>query len=97
MIRRHWTPEQADEWTREDWIAVVLSPLVFAALMIGVTKLLLLQPGGMLLIVAAIVGTAAIYWVIDPKLRAVSHEYEAQQATYVDQLEKRMRWQEEDA
>ena len=35
-------------------------------------------------------GTAAIYWVIDPKLRAVSREYEARQARYVEQLEQRL-------
>jgi Na+/proline symporter len=96
LIRRRWTPEQADDWTREDWIAVTLSPLVFAALMIGVTKLLLLQPGGLWLVLGAIVGTVVIYWVIDPKLRAVSAEYEAQQARYVEQLEKRLRWQKEE-
>ena len=96
LIRRTWTPEQADDWTREDWIAVILSPLVFAALMIGVTKLLLLQPGGLWLVLGAVVGTAAIYWVIDPKLRAVSTEYEAKQARYVEQLEKRLRWQKEE-
>ena len=95
LIRRHWTPEQADSWTREDWIAIVLSPLVMAALMIGVTKLLLLQPGGILLVVAAVVGAGVIYWVIDPKLRAVSVEYEAQQEQYVKELEQRLRWQEE--
>jgi Na+/proline symporter len=96
LIRRSWTPEQADSWTREDWIAVVLSPLVMAALMIGVTRLVLLRPDGILLVVAAVAGTAAIYWVIDPKLRAVSSEYEAQQARYVEQLERRLRWQEEE-
>jgi len=96
LIRRSWTPEQADEWTREDWIAVILSPLVFAALMIGVTKLLLLQLGGLWLLLGAVVGTIAIYWVIDPKLRAVSSEYEAQQAQYIKQLEQRLRWQEEE-
>jgi solute:Na+ symporter, SSS family len=95
LIRRTWTPEQTGDWTREDWIAVILSPLVFAALMIGVTKLLLLQPGGFLLIAAAVVGTGVIYWVIDPKLRAVSIEYEAQQEQYVKELEQRLRWQEE--
>jgi len=95
LIRRSWTPQQADEWTREDWIAVVLSPLVFAALMIGVTKLLLLQPAGIWLVLGAVLGTGVIYWVIDPKLRAVSQEYEAQQARYIEQLEKRLRWQEE--
>ena len=95
LIRRQWTPEQVGDWTREDWIAVVLSPLVYAALMIGVTKVLLLQPGGILLVVAAVLGTLAIYWVIDPKLRAVSIDYEKQQEEYVKQLEQRLRWQEE--
>jgi hypothetical protein len=33
--------------------------------------------------------------VIDPKLRAVSSEYEAKQAAYVEQLEQKMRWQDE--
>jgi Na+/proline symporter len=95
LIRRQWTPEQVGDWTREDWIAVILSPLVYAALMIGVTKVLLLQPGGILLVVAAVLGTLAIYWVIDPKLRAVSTDYEAQQEEYVKQLEQRLRWQDE--
>jgi SSS family solute:Na+ symporter len=95
LIRRTWTPAQADGWTREDWIAVTLSPLVFAALMIGVTKTILLQPAGLWLLGGAILGTAVIYWVIDPKLRAVSREYEARQARYVEQLEKRLRWQDE--
>jgi len=96
LIRRSWSPEQANDWTREDWIAVILSPLVFAALMIGVTQLLLLQPGGLWLVLGAVLGTSVIYWVIDPKLRAVSREYEVQQAHYVEQLEQRMRWQEEE-
>jgi Na+/proline symporter len=95
LIRRSWTPEQADDWTREDWIAIILSPLVFAALMIGVTKLLLLQPGGLWLVLGAVLGAGIIYWVIDPKLRAVSTEYEAQQARYIEQLEQRLRWQKE--
>jgi len=95
LIRRKWTPEQANDWTREDWIAVILSPVVFAALMLGVVKLILLQPGGLWMVLGAVLVSGLIYWVIDPKLRAVSHEYEAQQARYVEQLEKRLRWQDE--
>ena len=95
LIRRKWTPEQANDWTREDWIAIILSPVVFAALMLGVVKLILLQPGGLWMVLGAVLVSGLIYWVIDPKLRAVSHEYEAQQAKYVEQLEKRLRWQDE--
>ena len=31
---------------------------------------------------------------IDPKLRAISAEYEEQQAAYVKELEQRLRWQD---
>ncbi len=96
LIRRAWTAEQADHWTREDWLVVVLSPLVMAGLMIGVTKSLLLQPGGVVLLVTSITGMFLVYWIIDPKLRALSAEYESQQATYAEELEQRLRWQDKE-
>jgi len=92
LIRRTWTAEQAGEWTREDWIVIVLSPLVFAFTLFGLTKLLLLQISGLWLVLAAIAGVAAIYWVIDPKLRAVSEEFETTQAKYLEELERSVRW-----
>ena len=96
LIRRRWTAEEAQDWTREDWIAIVLSPMVFAAIMFGLTKLLLLQWSGLWSLLGAVVGCSVIYWVIDPKLRAVSADYEAQQGSYLDTLERRLRWQEDD-
>ena len=95
LIRRKWTAQQADGWSREDWIVVVLSPIAMGFLMIGVTKTLLLQPGGILMLVGAVLGIGFIYWVIDPKLRAISAEYEEQQAQYVKELENRLRWQDD--
>ena len=92
LVRRTWTAEQAGEWTREDWIVIVLSPLVFAFILFGLTKLLLLQISGLWLVLAAIAGAAAIYWVIDPKLRAVSQEFETTQAKYLEELERSVRW-----
>ena len=92
LIRRTWTAEQAGDWTREDWIVIVLSPLVFAFTLFGLTKLLLLQISGLWLVLAAIAGAAAIYWVIDPKLRAVSEEFETTQTKYLEELERSVRW-----
>jgi hypothetical protein len=92
FIRRTWTAEQSVEWTREDWIVIVLSPLVFAGTLFGLTKLLLLQVSGVWMSLAAVVGAVAIYWVIDPKLRAVSREFEATQAKYLEELERSVRW-----
>jgi Na+/proline symporter len=94
LIQRRWTAAEAEEWTREDWIVIALSPLVMAGFMLGVALLLLLQPGGILLTVGALAGTGVMYWVIDPKLRAVSAEYEQRQARYLEELERGVRWEE---
>ena len=96
LIRRTWTAEEAQDWTREDWIAIVLSPMIFAGIMFGLTKVLLLQWSGLWWLGGAIVGSVVGYWVIDPKLRAVSADYEAQQGSYIDTLENRMRWKDDD-
>lgn len=95
LIKRTWTAAEAEAWTREDWVAIILSPLVMACFMIGVASLLLLRPGGILLTLSAVVGTGVIYWVIDPKLRAVSAEYEERQARYLEELERAVRWERE--
>ena len=61
--------------------------------MVGVASILVVQPGGFSLTLFAVVGTFAIYWVIDPKLRAVSAEYESRQAQYLEELERGVRWE----
>jgi len=96
LIRRQWSAAEAQEWTREDWIAITLSPLVFAFLLFGMTDLLLLRWSGVWMLLAAAAGTLIIYWVIDPKLRAVSTEYESQQGRYLASLERRTRWEPEE-
>ncbi|MGD2154023.1 MAG: Na+:solute symporter [Gemmatimonadales bacterium] len=92
LIRRTWTPEQAEGWSREDWIAVVLSPIVYALIIMGVARLLLGLLDGALITLAALAGGVLLYWVIDPKLRAVSVDYEAKQARYLEELERSVRW-----
>jgi len=92
LIRRDWTAAEAQEWTREDWIAIVLSPLVYGLLLFGLIDAILLRPSGACLLVLAVALAGVVYWVIDPKLRAVSAEYESRQSRYVERLEQRMRW-----
>ena len=89
LIRRTWSPEEAQAWTREDWIAIVLSPLMFAGVLFGLTGALLLQAAGIWTLAAALAGLAVIYHVIDPKLRAVSAGYEQKQAGYITAVERR--------
>jgi hypothetical protein len=75
-------------------MVIALSPVVMAFFMLGVASLLVLRPGGILLTSLAILGTLAIYWIIDPKLRAVSAQYEQRQATYLEELERGVRWEQ---
>lgn len=93
LIKRSWTAAEAEEWTREDWLVIGLSPLVMASFMVGIASILLLRPGGIALTLFAVLGTVAMYWVIDPKLRAVSAEYEQRQAKYLEELERGVRWE----
>jgi SSS family solute:Na+ symporter len=96
LIKRDWTPEEAEEWTREDWIAIALSPLAYALIMLGVAGSLLRLTGGYTAMALGAACALAMYWVIDPKLRAVSAEYETRQAEYVEELERFTRWESDD-
>ena len=94
-FRQKWTPHEADEWTKEDWIAIVLSPLSFILITFGLAMSLFLLPLGFVLLFLGIVVTAFMFWVIDPKLDVISEDYEHKQREYLEDLEKIQRWEEE--
>ena len=93
-IRRHWTPEEADEWKREDWIAIVLSTLSYLALTVGVALSLLMLTVGFIVLLSGIGLTLLLFLVIDPKLKAISSGYEKKQKEYLEGLERVQRWEE---
>ncbi len=95
LIRKRWTPEEADEWTREDVMAWVLSPLSYLLLSVGSALSLFLIPSGFLLLAAGISITFFLFYTIDPKLKAISSEYEKKQKGYLERLERITRWEEE--
>ena len=94
MIRRTWTPGEADEWTKEDWIAVVISVASYILLMIGTALAFLLNVWGFIILVLGIITTYLMHWIIDPKLKMVSEEYEKKQHDYLENLERKVRWEE---
>lgn len=91
-IRRDWTPEAADEWTKEDLIASILSPLAYIAITLGVALSLLFMPIGYIILAAGVILSLLMYFVIDPKLKMISAEYEKKQKDYLKDLEKIQRW-----
>lgn len=93
FIRRQWTAKDADEWGKEDWIAIVLSVLSYITLSIGSALSFLLLPVGFVVLGIGVVITLLMYWVIDPKLRTLSAEYEKKQKDYLLQIEEIQKWE----
>ena len=78
-------------------MAIVISPVVMALGMIGAANLFLGRFSGVVQLALAAGLGGLMFWIIDPKLRAVSEEYEQQQARHLERLEQKMRWQGYDA
>lgn len=95
-FRRTWKPEEAEAWTKEDWVVIALSPLAYALLMVGLALLLFLQVAGLVLFGLGVVATVVIHLIIDPKLKAVSSEYEKKQKEYLQRLDQVVRWREDE-
>ncbi len=95
FIRRRWTAREADEWGKEDWIAIILSASSYVLLSIGSALTFLLIPIGFIILGIGVVITFLMYWVIDPKLKTISAEYEKKQKAYLLQLEEIQKWEVE--
>jgi len=94
LIRRVWTPREAEEWTKEDTITIILSPLVYVLYTLGIALSLLLMTEGFIMLGAGIVLTFLMVYIINPKLSVVSTEYEKKQQAYLDELEKQVQWED---
>ncbi len=94
FIKRDWTPAEADDWTKEDWITIVISPMAYVLLTLGVAFSLLLLWYGFVMLGVGIAATVMMHWIIDPKLKAISNDYEKKQKEYILELEKKVRWED---
>jgi len=92
-IKRRWTAAEADQWTKEDYLTFIISPLVYILLMIGTALSLFLLWYGFVLLGAAVALLLLMIWIIDPKLKAISMDYEAKQKHYLEEVEKIERWE----
>ncbi len=94
LFRKNWTPREADEWTAQDWIAVIVSPLIYVLLTVGVMLSMLLVTAGFVMLAAAIILLVLLVKVINPKLDAISEGYEKRQREYIEELERKVKWEE---
>ncbi|MBN2031047.1 hypothetical protein JW824_12485 [bacterium] len=94
-IKRKWTTAEADEWTKEDWLTIVISPIAYTLIMLGIALSFLLLPVGFVILGLGIIATIVMHKIIDPKLKAISDEYEKKQKDYILELERSVRWEDE--
>jgi dipeptide/tripeptide permease len=94
FIRRQWTPREAEKWTREDTITVIISPLVYVLLMIGTALSMFAMWQGFVILGAGVILMLVMFWIINPKLTSISGEYEKKQKGYIEELERTVKWEE---
>jgi len=94
LFKKKWTPEEADAWTKEDYITFILSPLIYLCIAVGLVLALLLISYGWIILGIGIILLIIMIKIIDPKLKAISEDYEVKQKKYLDDLEKISRWEE---
>lgn len=94
IIRTKWTPEEADEWTKEDVIVWLLSSVSYVLISVGSALSLFLIPTGFVLLGLGVLVTVALFAIANPKLNVISGEYERKQKEYLERLERITRWEE---
>jgi len=93
-IRKNWTAADADRWAKEDYLTFILSPLIYFLLAVGVAMSLLLLWYGWVLLGVSVILLVIMIKIIDPKLKAISEDYEVKQKEYLEDLEKIARWED---
>ena len=94
LFRKDWTPAEADEWTLQDTLAVVISPIIYVLILVGTSLAALLIPTGFILLAVGAVLFIVMIKLINPKLSAISEGYEKKQKQYIEELEKKVKWED---
>jgi len=93
-IKTKWSANEADRWTKEDYLTFIISPLIYLLLAVGVALSLLFVWYGWFLVAMSLILLWIMIKIIDPKLKAISEDYERKQKKYLEELEKIARWEE---
>lgn len=94
FIKKDWTPQEADQWTLEDTITVIISPVIYILILTGGALSALLIQAGFLLLAIALLLIILMVKIINPKLSAISKGYELKQKEYLEELEKKVNWED---
>ena len=80
------------EWTHVDLIACIMSAVSYFCILVSMTLLLLNQWTGYALTALALISAVVMFFIIDPKLRKVSSDYEKKQKGYLEELDRIIEW-----
>ncbi len=96
LFKKDWTPEEADEWTSHDFWASFLGVLAYILIAVGIIGSFFLQLWGFAAVVLALVLSLVVFFIIDPKLKAMSKSFDKKQAGYLKKMEQTNRWEDSD-
>lgn len=94
LFQKHWMPNEADEWTIHDLIASVLAIVSYIMVCVGVAGALLLRIWGFVALIVGVISATTMYFIIDPKLRAMSDAFAKRQSEFLEHVDKATRWEE---
>jgi hypothetical protein len=93
VFKKDWSPAEAQRWTKEDYLAMVFSVLAYFGFGIG-TPMAFFHWIGYVFLAIGVVSTLIMIAVIEPKLKAVSADYEAKQQQYLLKLQRIISWED---
>jgi hypothetical protein len=96
LFKKDWTAAEADEWTYHDFWASLLGVLAYILIAVGIIGAFMLQVWGFVAVFAALILSLVMFFIIDPKLKAMSEAFDKKQGGYLEKMEKTNRWEKSD-
>ncbi len=96
LFKRDWTPDEADEWTSHDFWASLLGVLAYILITVGIIGAFFLQLWGFAAVALALALSLIVFFIIDPKLKAMSKSFDKKQDGYLKMMEQSNRWEDRD-
>jgi hypothetical protein len=93
FIRRKWTPAEASNWTKEDYLAMMFSVMSYIGLGIGI-PMAFFGIVGWIMVIVGVASALIMVWIIDPKIKAESEDFATKQEGYLEDLRKNQQWED---
>ena len=83
-------------WSAVDYWACVLSAASFVLITAGTPMMLLNLWQGYIMVALSIISAVVMFKIVNPKLKLVSEQYESKQKEYLEELNRIIKWQDEE-